>query len=209
MLTVAIIAIDILNKVGRQKAYDPELKSMRPSTYKDYTISTEDFFSEVKSKNINTKNTNIYGFYNKHNNVVFESIDVDFGQEVKKGDLLFTYKTDITAATIKECEQRIRSLQQNHEDALEMYSQIRENIENPPIKEENVPGIYNTDDSQSNPLNNSNDQNASPSIDSDIVPDDKKIATPNDATSSDAKKIMRDQLKIIKTKKTRMKYRNL
>ena len=69
-----------------------------------------------------------------------------------------------------------------------MYSQIRENIENPSIKEENVPGIYNTDDSQSNPLNNSNDQNASPSIDSDIVPDDKKIATPNDATSSDAKK---------------------
>lgn len=165
-----------------------ELSNVKPSTYKDYTISTEDFFSEVKSKNINTKNTNIYGFYNKHNNVVFESIDVDFGQEVKKGDLLFTYKTDITAATIKECEQRIRSLQQNHEDALEMYSQIRENIENPPIKEENVPGIYNTDDSQSNPLNNSNDQNASPSIDSDIVPDDKKIATPNDATSSDAKK---------------------
>lgn len=39
-----------------------ELSNVKPSTYKDYTITTEDFISEVKSKNINTKNTNIYGF---------------------------------------------------------------------------------------------------------------------------------------------------
>ncbi len=34
----AIIAIDILNKVGRQKAFDPEIKGMRKSQFKDYAI---------------------------------------------------------------------------------------------------------------------------------------------------------------------------
>lgn len=115
---------------AEDEVYYP-LDTFVPTNYVETEVGTKDITVSELSKFILGKNSNVTGYYTEHSGIM-ESIEVSTDTEVKKGDLLYTYNTDISKAKLAELEQNIRTLKKNHADTLAMYSEMKENPDNGP-----------------------------------------------------------------------------
>ncbi len=111
------------------------LDTFVPIKYVETEVGTKDITVSEMSKFILGKNSNTMGYYTDYNGIM-ESIEVSTDAEVKKGDLLFTYNTDIGKARLSELDQNIRTLKKNHADTVAMYNEMKENADMVP---EDVP----------------------------------------------------------------------
>ena len=104
------------------------LNQFYPVNYKEMEIATGDVAVGAMSKFILGKNSKIKGYYTDFPGQLQE-ICVSQDDEVKKGDLLFTYTTENTSAKIKEVTESIKVLKENHASTLEMYEGMKEAYE--------------------------------------------------------------------------------
>ena len=112
------------------------LEQFYPANYKLEEVGTADLSETKVSKFILGKNSNITGYYVDFAGTI-EEINVKVEDEVKKGDLLFTYSTENTAAKLGEISEKISTLRSNHADTIEMYTEMKENLETTAENEEN------------------------------------------------------------------------
>lgn len=98
-----------------------------PQYYKEVEVAPGEMTVSQKSQFVLPKNSNIKGYYSEFP-CKLEEIFVKTGDEVKAGDLLFTYQTDYTAAKLAEVQANITTLSKNHNDTLEMYYEMKQKI---------------------------------------------------------------------------------
>lgn len=100
------------------------LNQFYPVNYKEIEVGTGNISVGAMTKFILGKNSNVKGYYTEYAGQ-FQEIYVKQDDEVKKGDLLFTYKTENTAAKLKEINESIKNLKANHASTLESYTEMK------------------------------------------------------------------------------------
>ena len=98
-----------------------------PQYYKEVEVAPGEMTVGQKSQFVLPKNSNIKGYYSEFP-CKLEDLYVKTGDEVKAGDLLFTYQTDYTAAKLAELQANISTLSKNHNDTLQMYYEMKQKI---------------------------------------------------------------------------------
>lgn len=105
------------------------LEQFYPSSYREEEVGVGDLSVTQTSKFLLGKNSNLTGYYMDFAGTI-EEIAVNVEDEVKKGDLLFTYSTENTAAKLGEISEKISTLRSNHVETIEMYTELKESLEN-------------------------------------------------------------------------------
>ena len=100
------------------------LNQFYPVNYKEIEVGTGNISVGAMTKFILGKNSNVKGYYTEYAGQLQE-IYVKQDDEVKKGDLLFTYKTENTAAKLKEINESIKNLKANHASTIESYTEMK------------------------------------------------------------------------------------
>ena len=100
-----------------------------PTNFKEAEVKTGEITTVENSFTILGKNSNVKGFYTDFPGKV-KDIKVELNQEVSKGDLLFTYMTENSAAKLAELESNISTLRKNHEDTLKMLEEMKAKNDN-------------------------------------------------------------------------------
>lgn len=95
-----------------------------PQYYKEVEVGTGDVSKEQTSSFILGKNSHVKGYYNDFPGKI-EEVNVKMNQEVKKGDLLFSYATENGRAKLGELEQNIITLKKNHNDTIKMFNDMK------------------------------------------------------------------------------------
>lgn len=103
------------------------LNQFYPVNYKEIEVGTGNISVGAMTKFILGKNSNVKGYYTEYAGQLQE-IYVKQDDEVKKGDLLFTYKTENTAAKLKEINESIKNLKANHASTIESYNEMKEEL---------------------------------------------------------------------------------
>ena len=100
------------------------LDSFYPVNYKEVEVETATVSSAVSSKFILLKNSQVKSYGTEYPGKI-ESINVNVGDMVSAGDVLFTYSTENTSAKLGEISERINTLKKNHSDTIEMYEGMK------------------------------------------------------------------------------------
>ena len=100
------------------------LNQFYPVNYKEIEVGTGNISVGAMTKFILGKNSNVKGYYTEYAGQLQE-IYVKQDDEVKKGDLLFTYKTENTDAKLKEINESIKNLKANHASTIESYTEMK------------------------------------------------------------------------------------
>ena len=147
------------------------LESFYPENYKEVEVETATVSVAASSKFVLLKNSQVKSYWTEYPGKI-ESINVNVGDEVSAGDVLFTYSTENTGAKLGEISERINTLKKNHADTLEMYESMKQ-------------------DSNSSDMGNESDE---VTIDGEVMEiktdkvDEGDKASPNNASDSDIPK---------------------
>ena len=104
------------------------LEQFYPASYREEEIGIGDMTESKMSKFLLGKNSNITGYYMDYAGTI-EEVCVKVDDEVKKGDLLFTYSTENSAAKLGELTEKMSTLRSNHTETIEMYTEMKEELE--------------------------------------------------------------------------------
>ena len=115
---------EILYGVTEEEEICYPLGEYYPTNYKEAEVKTGEITTVENSFSILGKNSNVKGYYTEFPGKI-KDIKVELNQEVSKGDLLFTYMTENTAAKISEIESNINTLRKNHEETIKMLEDMK------------------------------------------------------------------------------------
>ena len=100
------------------------LNQFYPVSTREIEVGTGNVSVTAFSKFILGKNSNIKGYYTEFPGQLQE-VFVKQDDEVKEGDLLFTYTTENTAAKLKEISENISTLSENHASVIEDLNELK------------------------------------------------------------------------------------